>query len=87
MVPWQRLKSEAKLLSIDTEASSCLPSFQPPEKLHSWSDELMLGALDAVKCGKIGLNSTALQFGIPCTTLKDRIAGRVVHGTRCGLKP
>ena len=47
----------------------------------------MLGALDAVNSGKMGLNHAALEFGIPHTTLKDRIAGRVAHDTRSGLKP
>ena len=28
-----------------------------------------------------------LEFSIPHTTLKDRIAGRVLHGTKCGPKP
>ena len=47
----------------------------------------MLGALDAVKSFKLGLNRAALEFGILRTTLKDRVAGRVVHGTRSGPKP
>lgn len=34
-----------------------------PKKLCSWPNESMLGA-----------NRTALEFGIPCTTLKGRIA-------------
>ena len=57
------------------------------KKLSSWSEESMLGALDTVKSGKLGLDRAALEFGITRTTLKDRVAGRVVHGTRSGPKP
>ncbi len=32
----------------------------------------------------MGVNRAALEFGVPRTTLKDRIAGRVVHGTNIG---
>ena len=35
----------------------------------------------------MGINRAALQFGVPCTTLKDRISGRVLHVTRIGPKP
>ena len=43
--------------------------------------------LDAVAEGRMGVNRAALEFGVPPTTLKDRIAGRVVHGTKSGTKP
>ena len=35
----------------------------------------------------MGVNRAALEFNVPCTTLKDRLAGRVLHGTRSGPKP
>ena len=28
-----------------------------------------------------------LEFNVPCTTLKDRVTGRVGHGIRMGPKP
>ena len=34
----------------------------------------------------MGVNQVALEHGIPCTTLKDRIAGRVIYGTNTGPK-
>ena len=58
-----------------------------PQKLRMWSDESMLGTMDAVAEGRMGVNRAALEFGVPPTTLKDRIAGRVVHGTKSGPKP
>ena len=47
----------------------------------------MLGAMNAVAEGEMSINRAALEFGVPPTTLKDRIAGRVVHGSKSGPKP
>ena len=58
-----------------------------PAKLRCWTDDSMLKAMEAVKEGKMGVNRAALEHGVPRTTLKDRIAGRVIHGTNMGPKP
>lgn len=34
-----------------------------------------------------GVNRSAEMYGVPSTTLKDRISGRVVHKTKAGPKP
>ena len=47
----------------------------------------MMKALDAVAKGKMGVNRAALEFNVPRTTLKDRVAGRVAHGSNMGPKP
>ena len=47
----------------------------------------MLGAIDAVKKDGMGVNAAAAQFGIPPSTLRDRLSGRVVHGTHPGVTP
>ena len=47
----------------------------------------MMKALDAVAKGKMGVDRAALEFNVPRTTLKDRIAGRVAHGCNMGPKP
>ncbi len=57
-----------------------------PRKLLLWSDEAMVGAMKAVKEGRMGVNRSALEFGVLRTTMKDRIAGRVLHGTNIGPK-
>ena len=46
----------------------------------------MKAAIDAVKSGG-SINHAALDHGVPCTTLKDRLSGRVVHGTKPGPQP
>ena len=55
-----------------------------PKKLCSWSDEQMRWAMEAVINGELGINRSAIQYGVPKTTLKDCISGRVQHGTKPG---
>ena len=43
-------------------------------------------ALEAVTEGKMGVNRAALEFNVPCTALKHRVSGRVIHGSNMGLK-
>ena len=47
----------------------------------------MTRAIDAVKSGRMGINQAALEYAIPSTTLKDRLAGRVIYGIKMGAKP
>ena len=46
----------------------------------------MVGAMKAVEEG-MGVNRAAEEFGVPRTTLKDRVAGRVDHGCKSGRTP
>ena len=46
----------------------------------------MLGAIKAASEG-MGINRAALEFGVPKTTLKDRMPGRVQHGSKLGRVP
>ena len=62
-------------------------SKRPAAKLRQWSDESMLGAIRAVREGEFGVNRAALEYGVPRTTLKDRLSGRVTHGSQSGAKP
>ena len=34
-----------------------------------------------------GVNKAADEFGVPRSTLKDRLSGKVVHGTKSGPTP
>ena len=58
-----------------------------PKRLRQWTNDSMLRAMNAVKNGLMGQNRAALEYGVPCTTLKDRLSGKVVHGTNMGPKP
>ena len=46
-------------------------------KSIKWTGESMLGAIKAASEG-MGINRAAIEFGVPKTTLKDRISGRVI---------
>ena len=46
----------------------------------------MKRALEAVTEGKMGINRAALEFNVPRAMLKDRISGRVIHGSNMGPK-
>lgn len=49
-----------------------------------WTDEAMRAAMNAVQKEGIGRNIAADLHGVPRTTLKDRLNGHVVHGTKPG---
>ena len=38
--------------------------------------------MKAVASGECGINRAALNYGVPHTTLKDRLSGRVQHGRK-----
>ena len=40
--------------------------------------------MEAVMKGELGVNHSALEHGVPRTTLKHRLTGRVKHGTKPG---
>ena len=47
----------------------------------------MVQAIKAVKEKKMSIRGAAWKFEVPYSTLKDRIHGRVQHGTKPGVKP
>ena len=55
-------------------------------KRLQWSNISMETAMEAVMNGKTSINKTAVMYNVPCTSLKDRLSGKVVHGTRPGPK-
>ena len=57
-----------------------------PRKLCQWSETAMSKALDLVVEGKMGINRAALECGVPRTTLKGRITGKVAPGCRKSKK-
>ena len=58
-----------------------------PRKLRQWTDDGMVRAMNSVQSGILGVNEAAREYKIPPTTLKDRLSGRVIHGTNMGAKP
>ena len=58
-----------------------------PAKRKQWSEESMLGAMAEVQDKGTPANQAAKMYGVPPSTLKDRLSGRVVHGTKPGPVP
>ena len=67
-------------------ASSKKRTGKPKRVLCQWTNEQMENAMRAVVNGEMGMNRAALQYGVPPTTLKDRMSGRVMHGSKIGPK-
>ena len=82
----KRGKKSGGRLRCSSECSSSPPINNRPKKLRQWNDDAMKRAYDAVTDGKMGVNRAALVFNVPRTTLKDRVAGRVIHGSDMGPK-
>ena len=53
-------------------------------KRKQWSNTSMQAAMKAVSDDGMSINKAAVLHGVPKTTLKDRLSGRVVHGTNLG---
>ena len=58
----------------------------PIKRRKQWDDDSMVEAMDVVKSGRLGVNRAADEYDVPRTTLKDRLAGRVEHGTKSGIE-
>ena len=74
-MPRGRKKSK-KAAGRKRQRETAKESVSRPKKYKQWTDESMQGALKAVAEG-MGVNRAVLEYGVPRTTLKDRVAGRV----------
>ena len=55
-------------------------------KRLQWSNKSMETAMEAVMNGKTSINKAGVMYNVPCTSLKDRLSRKLVHGTRSGPK-
>ena len=67
-------------------APAVLRSLKRPRKRKQWPDEAMVAALKAVKGGESILRA-ARTYGVPRSTLQDRVHGKVTHGVKPGPRP
>ena len=58
-----------------------------PQRRMQWTAEQMDAALYSVTHDLLSGNKAADLHGVPRSTLKDRLSGRVKHGTKPGPKP
>ncbi len=57
-------------------------------KRKKWSDDQMVGAIQAVINNRLSMNQAADNYQVPRSTVKDRLNGRVTtHGVNPGPKP
>ena len=63
-----------------------MPASRPSAKRKQWTNEQMVAAMKAVEDGG-PVRGAARDHGVPYSTLKDRVSGRVEHGTKPGPKP
>ena len=63
-----------------------MPTSRPSVKRKQWTNEQMAAAMKAVEDGG-SVRGAARNHGVPYSTLKDRVSGRVEYGTRPGPKP
>ncbi|CAL1530445.1 unnamed protein product [Lymnaea stagnalis] len=85
-------KSPEKRLSIilpptskRVKASSPAPPARVVKKRRLYSKEALQAAYKAVKDSSISVNAAAKQYGVPLTTLRDRVDGRIsIDTTRPG---
>jgi hypothetical protein len=83
MPKWRRsFRSRKRSLS----APAVLLTSSGPTKRKQWAEDAMAAAISAVKSG-VTVKRAADDHGVPVSTLRDRISGRVVHGTKPGPKP
>ena len=47
----------------------------------------MSGAFKSVLDDGVSRNKAAVMHGVPSSTLKDHLSGRVIHGSKPGPKP
>lgn len=85
-MPARNRKAEAATRVWEKRKGKRLNSNRP-RKLKTWSNESMLLAINAIRDGTMSINMTARTFDVPPSTLKDRISGRVKHGTKPGPIP
>ena len=58
-----------------------------PSRRKQCTEQQMLSATALARSGEVSANRAADVHGVPRSTLKDRLHGRVVHGTNPGPRP
>ena len=62
----------------------CFPSSDRPSAYRDYSAERMVRAFEAVHQGELSVCRAAEEYGVPRSTLQDKVAGRFVLNARSG---
>ena len=79
-----RVKKFSRRRKRASNPTSCQRKARFPAKRKQWTDQQII---EADSAGIMSINKASEMYGVPRTTLKDRLSGRVVHGTKPGPKP
>ena len=81
-----RRQCQRKVLTKRRRSKSAPAVLHTPTKRRrkQWTNEQMESAMESVHTTMYGVNEAARMYGVPATTLKDRISGKVKHGTMSG---
>ena len=64
--------------------SQCLSMSDRPQKYRSYNDENMLKAFEAVKGKEMSIRRASEVYGVPRTTLQDRVSGKISLSAKSG---
>ena len=70
------VSSDSRTHNPTVEVASVRLLFQP-SVYKQWDEERMQKAIDACTCEGIAIREAAIRFGVPKSTLGDRISGKV----------
>ena len=84
-MPRKRKSFSSRKRSHSVPATLRVSSLRPAKR-KQWTQESMTAALRALEEGA-SLTRASRDFGVPRSTLHDRVSGRVVHGVKPGPKP
>ena len=87
-MPPRGRKNSRKLKGSLRRSQSAPAVLQSPRKRKrkQWSESQMRAAMDAVSKG-MSVTRACKEYGVPRSTLHDRVHGNVIHGTNPGAKP
>ena len=80
-----RTKTFSRRKKRASNPTSCQRKARFPAKRKT--EDRSTDVMDAVSSDNTSINKASEMYGVPRTTLKDRLSGRVVHGTKPGPKP
>ncbi len=68
------------LKSPSTLSVPLVPLYRRPDTYKHWTGGQMTKAVDAVRCLGLTVRRAAKEYGVPKSTLHDRVSGRVLAG-------
>ena len=70
-----RVKKFSRRKKRTSDLTACQRDARFPAKRKQWTDQQMIHAMEAVSSGNISINKASEMYGVPRTTLKDRLSG------------